>query len=241
MITGFVVALPNEINSLAKIKISQRDCAFINQKTLITRSGAGPENAAKAAQLLIDNGAQRLISWGCASALTMSLHPGDLVIPKTLHPEGKNQLSPIRLASPWLQQVISHLSELNPHIGSIAESSSIIAKSSAKKLIYKQTRAIALDMESIAVAKIAHKNHVAILVIRSIADPVTLDLPQAVYYAFNQRGDITIIKLLRFVLTHPTQLPSLIKLGLNFKAAKNKLRLVAKHLDAIVGFEQQAM
>jgi len=46
-------------------------------------------------------------------------------------------------------------------------------------------------------------------------------------------------KLLWFLLTHPTELPGLIKLGLHFNAAKNKLKLVAKHLDIIVGFEQK--
>lgn len=97
-------------------------------------------------------------------------------------------------------------------------------------------------MESIAVAKTAKANNIDVLVIRCIADPVTLNLPQAVCYALNPQGDIVLIKLLWFLLTHPAELPNLVKLGLNFNAAKNKLKLVAKHLDTIVGFEQyQAM
>ena len=238
MITGIVVALADEIGSLSETKIKKGNCVFINKKTLLVLSGAGPENAAKAAQLLIEKGAERLISWGCAAALRTYLHPGDLIIPETLHPEDHEQFSQLTIGSPWMQQVLVHLSPLKPYTGSLAESSTVVATASAKKILHKQTRAIALDMESIAVAKTAKKNNKDILVIRCIADPVNQDLPQAVCYALSPQGDIVLIKLLWFLLTHPKELPGLIKLGLNFKAAKNKLKLVAKHLDIIVSFEQ---
>jgi nucleoside phosphorylase len=236
VITGIVIALPDEVSSLSSTKISKGECVFINDKTLIVHSGAGPKNAAKASQLLIDQGANRLISWGCAAALKTGMHSGDLILPQTLFTEDNDQLT---ITSPWFQLVLEDLAPLNPFTGSLAESSHIVAKSSDKKLIHKQTRAIALDMESIAVARIAQKNDIDMLVIRSIADPVNLDLPEAVCYALNPQGDIVLPKLLWFLLSHPQELPNLIKLGLNFNAAKNKLKLVAKHLDIIVGFEQQ--
>lgn len=235
MITGIIVALPNEISSLTRKKVSKGDCAFINDNTLIACSGAGPENATKASQLLIDKGAERLISWGCAAALKANLHPGDLVLPQTLQTERHEELT---LASPWLNNVLDRLSHLNPYTGSLLESSFIVAESVEKKAIYKQTRAIALDMESIAVARIAIQNSIPVLVIRCIADPVTMSLPKAVSYALNEQGDIVLAKLLWFLLTHPHELPGLIKLGLHFNAAKNKLKLVARHLDIIDGFEQ---
>jgi hypothetical protein len=44
---------------------------------------------------------------------------------------------------------------------------------------------------------------------------------------------------------HPFELPALIKLGLYFNAAKNTLKLVAKHLDKILevndNFTQQTV
>ena len=238
MITGIVVALADEISSLSETKIKKGDCVFLNNKTLVVLSGAGSENASKAAQLLIEKGADRLISWGCAAALKTGLHPGDLIVPETLYAEEDEQFSQLNISSLWFQQVLEHLSSLKPYTGSLAESSTVVASASAKKLIHKLTRAIALDMESIAVAKTAKENNKDILVIRCIADPVDQDLPQAVCYAMSPQGDIVLIKLLWFLLTHPKELPGLIKLGLNFNAAKNKLKLVAKHLDIISGFEQ---
>jgi nucleoside phosphorylase len=235
VITGIIVALPNEISSLTRKRINKGDCLFINDSTVIACSGAGPENATKASQLLIDKGAERLISWGCAAALKANLHPGDLLVPQTLLTERHEELT---IASPWLNDVFDQLSSLNPFTGSLVESSFIVADSLDKKSIHQQTRAIAVDMESIAIVKIAIQNNLPVLVIRCIADPVTMNLPKAVSYALNDQGEVVLIKLLWFLLTHPNELPGLIKLGLHFNAAKNKLKLVARHLDIIKSFEQ---
>ena len=235
MITGIVVALPDEISTLTKQKINKGECLFLTEKTLLAFSGAGPENATKASQLLLKNGAERLISWGCAGALRTNLKPGDLILPQILHCESTQQFS---LTSPWFQQTLEQLSQLNPNTGSLAESSSIVTKSADKKTLHKKTRAIAVDMESVAVARTALQNKLPVLVIRSIADPVSMDLPNAVSYALNKQGDVVLAKLLWFLLTHPAELPGLIKLGLHFNAAKNKLKLAAEHLDTITGFDQ---
>lgn len=235
MITGIIIALADEINSLTTYKINKGDCVFINERTLLAFSGAGSENASKACHLLINKGAQRLISWGCAAALNNSLKPGDLVLPRTLVAENQQQLS---INSPWSDYVTEQLSQLKPYTGSLSESFIIVAKSSEKKTIHQQTGAIALDMESIAIAKTAKQYSLPVLVIRAIADPVTMDLSKAISYAFNKQGDIELTKLLSYVLAHPSEIPGLIKLGLHFSAAKNKLKLVANQLDTIVGFEQ---
>ncbi len=236
MITGIVIALPDEISSLTSKKINQGECISINKNTLLALSGAGPENAAKASQLLINKGANRLISWGCAAALDANLKPGDLVLANQLLSAEKQALF---IESPWLQQITAQLTALNPITGTLAESYTIVAESIAKQIIYQQSGAIALDMESIAIVKTARKNDCPAVVIRCIADPVSMSLPKAVSYALNNSGNIVLPKLLWFLLTHPGELPGLVKLGLHFNAAKNKLKLVAKQLDIIIGFEQQ--
>jgi len=236
VITGIIIALADEVSSLTSKKVNKGDCIFINEHTLLCCSGAGPKNAANASQLLIDRGAERLISWGCAAALAPQLKPGDLVLPEQLYSESKQQLA---IDSGWLIHIKQSLSALKPNSGALAESSVIVAESAEKKKIYQQSKAVALDMESIAVAKIAKQQNMPVMVIRCIADPVDMSLPKAVSYALNKQGDVVLSKLLWFLLTHPFELPGLIKLGLHFNAAKNKLKLVAKHLDIIVGFEQK--
>ena len=236
MITGIIIALPDEISSLTSKKINKGECITINGNILLALSGAGPENAIKASELLLEKGANRLISWGCAAALHPDLKPGDLVLADNLLSADKQQLS---IDSPWLKHVTEQLSALNPITGRLAESHTIVADSIDKKTIHQQSGAIALDMESIAVAKTALLNNCPTLVIRCIADPVSMSLPKAVSYALNNEGDVVLPKLLWFLLTHPSELPGLIKLGSHFNAAKNKLKLAAKQLDIIAGFEQQ--
>ncbi len=234
MLTGIIVALPEEISSLTRQKINKGDCISLDDKTLLTLSGTGSENAAKASQLLITNGAKRLISWGCSAALIDELQPGDLILPNNLLTEKNEVLS---ITSPWLQYTQKQLAPLNPHTNSLVESNHIVADSTEKKSIHQQSKAIALDMESIAISKIAAQYNYPALVIRSIADPVNMSLPKSISYAQSEQGEIILNKLLGYLLTHPIELPSLIKLGLHFKAAKNKLKLVAKQLDTIVSFE----
>lgn len=236
MITGIIVALTDEISSITSKKINKGDCVFINDNTLVACSGAGPQNAAKACELLIKNGAERLISWGCAAALSENLISGNLVLPTQLQAENKQLFS---IESPWHNHAKEQLAALNINTGLLAESSTIVAQSSAKRLINSQSSAIALDMESIAVAQTANQHSLPVLVIRSIADPVSMSLPKAVSYALDDEGEVVLTKLLWFLLTHPTELPSLIKLGIHFNAAKNKLKLVAKQLDKIVSFESK--
>jgi len=234
VITGIIIALPDEINSLTNKSIKKGDCIFMDKNTLLACSGAGPINAAKASKILIDKGANRLVSWGCAAALDPTLMPGDLVLPQKLQSESEES---IYLDSAWLNNTTEQLSELKPKTGTLIESSVLIAESLDKKIIHQKSNAIALDMESIAIAQTARQYNLPSMVIRCIADPVEMSLPKAVSYALNEQGDVVLPKLLWFLLTHPSELPGLIKLGLHFNAAKNKLKLVAKQLDIIVGFE----
>ncbi len=236
MITGIIIALADEVSSLTNKTINKGDCVFINDNTLVTCSGAGPKNAYRASQLLIEKGADRLISWGCAAALSDTLMPGDLVLPLHLQAENQQQFS---IESPWLNHIIKELAPIKINTGLLAESSAIVAQSSDKQAINTQSNAIALDMESIAIAQVAKQHKLAIVVIRCIADPVSMNLPKAVSYALNAQGDVILTKLLWFLLTHPSELPGLIKLGLHFNAAKNKLKIVAKQLNTIVNFPLQ--
>jgi hypothetical protein len=63
MITGILVALPEELRTLTKSRIQQGECVAMSENTLITLTGSGPTNAANGAQNLLSQGATQLISW----------------------------------------------------------------------------------------------------------------------------------------------------------------------------------
>ncbi len=231
MITGIVVALPEELSTLTSKKIDKGCCVFIGDAIILAYSGAGADNAQTASELLLAQGATHLISWGCAAALSESLKPGDLVLADNLIDAEHNQIA---IDPGWHRYTKNLLSStLKINTGSLVESNSIVANAQDKKHLYKQTGAIALDMESIAVAKVAHKNNLPFLAIRAIADPVSMDLPKAINHSLNNEGDIVLSKLLLYVALHPTELSGLIKLGLHFNAAKNTLKLITNRLNHV--------
>jgi adenosylhomocysteine nucleosidase len=231
VITGIVVALPEELSTLSAKKCSKGSCLFMSDAIAVAYSGAGAGNASTAAQLLITQGATRLISWGCAAALSDHLKPGDLVLPDSLIDVDGAQIKP---HADWHKHTQDLLTKaIKVHTGSLTESHSIVESSQDKKNLYLQTGAIALDMESIAIAKIARQHDLPFIAIRAIADPATMDLPRAIKYSLNEFGDIDLTKLLAFIAMHPFEIPGLIKLGLHFQAAKNTLKWVAKQSDQI--------
>jgi adenosylhomocysteine nucleosidase len=234
LITGIVVALPEELSTLTSKKIAKGCCDFISDSIAVAYSGAGAINARTASESLIAQGATRLISWGCAAALNETLNPGDLVLADTLIDAENN---PIAIQTDWHRQAKNLLStSATVHAGGLAESKTIVASSGDKKRLCAQTGAIALDMESVAIAKVAAQHKLPFLAIRTIADPANMDLPKAINYSLNNEGEVALGKLLLFIALHPTELPGLIKLGLHFNAAKNTLKLAAKQLDHLTAF-----
>ncbi len=231
MITGIVVALPEELSTLTAKKIDKGCVGQLNDSILVIYSGAGRENARFAAGLLVAQGANQLISWGCAAALDATLRPGDLVLANRCVDADDVVYDP---NIDWINYVQTMLSRQLPVCtGKLVESRQIVSSSFDKAKIAQTTGAIVLDMESASVANVAHKHGLPFLSVRAIVDPANMDLPKAVGHALNDQGEIVIGKLLSFLLLHPGELPSLIKLGLHFQAAKKTLKLVAKELSFV--------
>ncbi|MGZ8200089.1 MAG: phosphorylase family protein [Methylosarcina sp.] len=239
MITGILIALPEELTTLTSKKIGKGRGVFISDTLLIACSGAGPQNAQSAAQHLINQGATRLLSWGCAAGLSASVKPGDLIVADRLIDADHNEIA----STPEWHRGCLHILQQLPgeksvriHTGAIAESRRMISSSEDKKQLHSQTGAVALDMESAAIARVARLHQMDFLALRAIADPATMDLPKAIEYSLNDQGDIRLDKLLLFLILHPLELPGLIQLGLHFNKAKLTLKRVASQLQSITGF-----
>lgn len=223
---GIVVALPEELRTLTAKKLEQGECYRLGN-IWIAYSGAGHDNAGKAAQTLLDKGVQGLISWGCAAGLTERFKPGDLLIAE----QAINAQQQFDIDVSWRNHI---LNALNPvvsiHNGKLYTANTLISRSQEKRQIHRTSQAVALDMESAAIGAVATQANAPFLVIRSIADPVTMDLPAAVLAGLNQQGQVELSKLLLHLLCHPWEAVGLIRLGLHFFAAQKTLRIVAKQL-----------
>ena len=234
MITGIVVALPEEISTLTTQKIGKGCCAVIAPNILLACAGAGPQNAEAAAERLVAEGAERLISWGCAAALVETLAPGDLTLVDSLI---SDQMEHLDLQSPWLTDARDILRGFHPHTtGRLAESHTVVSLAVEKIDLHHRTQATVLDMETVAVAKVALQNNIPFLAIRAIADPVNMNLPRAIAHSLSSEGEVMLPRLLAYLAGHPSELAGLIKLGLHFNAAKKTLKRAAGHLDTLTHF-----
>lgn len=225
-LVGIVVALPEELATLTRTKLKQGECCRVGN-TWIAYSGAGLINAASAAQILVNKGVQQLISWGCAAGLSIDTKPGDLVI-ATQAIDEHQQFDTDKLMVAALKQILP--ANLTIHHGKLFSSESLVGLSQDKQRIHQHSLAIALDMESTAIADIAAQAQLPFMVIRSIADPVDMNLPNAVIQALNDNGQVDLPKLLGYLLWHPWEITALIKLGLHFQSAQKTLKIVAREL-----------
>ena len=235
MITGIIVALPEELSTLTKEKFNRGNVKAISGDILLALSGTGPENAKNAADKLIERGAGGLISWCCAAALIDSLKPGDLVLAGKLIAEDGGIYNGNAEWKRHVNDLLAH--KIDIISADLVESSKIVQSSAEKASLQRLSGAVIVDMESTAIAKIAANNKLPFVAIRAVADPANMALPEAVAVSLDRNGEVQIAKLLRHLLTHPFEIPALIKLGLAFNAAKKTLRIVARQLDTIVGYQ----
>lgn len=231
MTCGIIVALPEELSTLTSRKLARGECVPLGDDILLAYAGAGPLNAEQAAKNLIVKGANRLISWGCAAALDGQLRPGQLVIPELTQIDLQRYETDKR----WSHKLRCRLSQkLTVVGGSLLSTSRIVASGGEKQVLQRETGAIALDMESAAIAKVAQQANLPYLVLRAIADPASMSLPQAVVVALDDQGQVRLGRLLRHLLLRPWQIPSLIRLGMHFAAARRTLKFLAKQLNEII-------
>ena len=232
MLIGIIVALPEELSTLTAQKLVRGQSLFIQDDLVIIYSGTGRDNAIKAVNKLIAKGVKGLISWGCAGALVPNLASGTLLFPeKIITATGET----LNVSENWLTHVKKNLPIVHRSV-ILVESLHLIESPEAKHQLHEKTQAVAVDMESAAIVQAAQTAGLDSLVIRTISDSVNIQLPSIISKSMNINGEVERDKLLRLLLTHPQQLPALIKVGFHFQAAKNKLKAVSQHLDTIVGF-----
>jgi adenosylhomocysteine nucleosidase len=219
---GFITALPPEAGSLSRRRPGFGDLVALPGGHCLAVSGAGPFHAHQAALRLIGQGVAALVSWGCAAALDPRLNPGDLVLPeRILGIDG----SAYAVDAEWRDRLIRMLSPAVPTMaGALTESAHIVPGGAEKQALHAATGAIAVDMESAAIARLAHAHGLPFLAVRAVADTAAMKLPDAVIIALNPRGDVRLRKLLGYSVRHPAQFIELARLGRAFGAAMATLR-----------------
>jgi len=186
-------------------------------------SGARPARARAEAARLVAEGAAGLVSFGLAGALSPALASGDLVLADAVVlPNGER----IATDPAWRSRLAARIEARAPDQAAVAGSDRLLATVAAKQALFAATGALAVDMESHAVAEAAHRAGLPFVVLRAIADPADQALPRAATVALGPDGEVRLLALARALLERPAELPALLRLGRQSSRALAALRRV---------------
>ncbi len=171
--------------------------------------GGGGAGAARAAASLAAQGATQLVSFGLAGGLEPGLAAGAILVPERVIDEaGRSWSTDPALAA-----------RFGIPRGTLLAVPDIVATAAAKTALWRQTGAMAADIESGAVARAG----LGFAVLRVVCDPAGRDLPPAALTALDAGGRIRLAALLRSLARHPGQIPGLAALGRDAASARRAL------------------
>jgi len=200
---------------------------------LCVRSGIGAENAAVAAGWLVDRGVTALAVVGVSGGLDPELRIGDLMIPEIVvqAEHGGNRVIDESLADPICSLLMSE--GITVHRGILLTDTNPALTPREKSALFLKYGAQAVDMESASVFRMAHDKNLPFLVIRSICDTATTDIPVKLFQSLNPMGSLCWRRLLTAVLLHPIMIPRIVCMGGDFFRAlialKNAWQLLLRH------------
>jgi len=186
--------------------------------TLLLVSGMGPDAASQGARALVRAGAAALASWGLAGALAPDLAAGDIVIPESITAgDGMTRAT----AAPWRVRLSAALCERHRVMGgTLLSRPAVVSTAVEKAALFHSTGAIAVDMESLAIAAVAEDHRLPFIAVRVIVDRADDELPVAVTSATDAQGRVRTWRMLTGLITEPRQIPSLLRLSRRYRAAR---------------------
>lgn len=196
--------------------------------------GAGPDAARAASERAIERGAGLLVSWGSAGALD-GLRPGDLVVADAVveiaagNSAGADQ---DHECSPALaDRLAAALARLGPvNRGRLCSVADPACGPAAKTELHRRSGAIAVDMESAAVAAAAARAGLAFAVVRVIVDAADQVVPSVALAGLD--GPRTRpLRVAAGLLESPAQAFPLLRLAASARRARRVLAGCARRLE----------
>jgi len=221
-VVGVVAAMAAEARFLGALRPRSDGLFALDDGALVCISGIGYLAAAEGALALVAGGATALMSWGMAGGLDPSLPPGSLVLPDAVS-------SPDGCVFPTNREWRDRLSSLLAAAvrGTIVTTPGAVESAGEKAKLFRGTGAVAADMESAAIAKVAADRGLPFVAVRVIVDAANDELPRAVVAA-STAGEINVPRLIRGLLKSPAEVVPLIRLARRYAAAKKSLTAIAR-------------
>ncbi len=224
-VVGIVCALRAEARQLGPARQRTESLAALPDGTLLHVSGMGSEAARLGAGALVDAGATALVSWGMAGGLDPALTSGTLCLPAEIIAPNGPAIQTTRL---WRERLSAAVGARRPAVcGRLVTAARAVGSVADKAALFRETGAVAVDMESLAVAQVALSHGLPFLAVRVIVDSAGDTLPSSVTAAADAAGHLHVWRLLGALALAPTDLLGLIRLARRYRAASRSLAEVA--------------
>jgi len=228
-VTGVVAALRSEAR-----------CLPPNARHLrVQASGMGAERAARTAQGLASEGVGALLCFGVAGALDPGLRCGDVILASEvicaqplalqlpgMRPAALPGSARIRTSERWRAALAAALLREGSVLQApLLTSSELICDTQQKRRLYRQTGAVAVDMESAAVGVVANLHGLPFMVLRVVADTAQDALPEVLrqLVAAQPPGASEWVSWLQ-LLGAPGAWPGLLRMARRYQHARAVLR-----------------
>ncbi len=206
---------------------------------LCARSGMGTQNAFSAARWLIGQGVAALAVLGVSGGLDPGLRSGDLIVGQKVLEESARGSYCVWEGSSGLDLARGALvaKGVPAHIGTVITVPRPSLSAESKESIFRQTHALAVDMESSAVARTATETDLPFFLLRAICDTADRGVPEDLFSCLDQNGKVRLPILLRRLWSRPSLVAELLHARNGFVAALKGLRRgwriqVSNHLPA---------
>ncbi|MGN6653491.1 phosphorylase [Trinickia sp.] len=177
----------------------------------------------RALQDVLARGASGVMSFGTAGGLAPDLMPGALVVADAID----GPLGHVPTDAAWRERILSTLRASLPATrvvcGPTAAVAAPVVTRQQKDALHDATGALAVDMESHIAAAHAGARGLPFAVCRAVVDPAWRTLPPAATAGLREDGTTALAPILRELARGPGQLPSMIRLALDARAARVSL------------------
>ncbi|MCP3464710.1 MULTISPECIES: hypothetical protein [unclassified Bradyrhizobium] len=179
----------------------------------------------------IRKGARGIISFGVCGGLDPKLRPGKVVIASSVF-AGNDEAYPSDL--PWAQELLRMI----PGAGysPIAGVATPMTSFEERRDFHATTGAVAADMESQIVARIAAEFRIPFAACRVVLNPAHRILPRAALIKIGPAGKPRLREIGGSVVSDPRQLPRLSRLAVDAVIAVKALRRAKQRLGIHLGF-----
>jgi adenosylhomocysteine nucleosidase len=224
-VVGIVAALGAEARTLGPTKGPSAGPRALPDGTLLAVSGIGFAAAARAARALVEAGVAALASWGMAGGLDPALRAGRIFLPSEVISSDGTDLP---TTGHWRERLATALAAQQPlELGKLLSSSRAIAAVAEKEATFRLTGALAVDMESFAIAQIAAAHRLPFIAVRVIVDTAHDALPRAVVEA-SRTGQVQTWRLIGALALAPAEFATVIRLAQQYRIASRSLITVAR-------------